>query len=136
MTAVQPPAVIEEVEALPITEPLELLFYSGVGGWMTSLALNPDGSFVGEYSDANCDTVYVCQFHGQFGNVGKLTDASWLLTMEELVLDTGHELGEQWDVTEEGYTVWTGQPSSLAHNLSSIVRKLLGTSREQSFTVQ
>lgn len=105
MKAVQPPAVIEEVEALPITEPLELLFYSGAGGWMTSLALNPDGSFVGEYSDANCDTVYVCQFHGQFGNVGKLTDASWLLTMEELVLDTGHELGEQWDVTEEGYTI-------------------------------
>ena len=105
MTAVQPPAVIEEVEALPITEPLELLFYSGAGGWMTSLVLNPDGSFVGEYSDANYDTVYVCQFHGQFGNVGKLTDASWLLTMEELVLDTGHELGEQWDVTEEGYTI-------------------------------
>ncbi len=105
MKAVQPPAVIEEMEALPITEPLELLFYSGAGGWMTSLALNPDGSFVGEYSDANCDTVYVCQFHGQFGNVGKLTDASWLLTMEELVLDTGHELGEQWDVTEEGYTI-------------------------------
>ncbi len=37
--------------------------------------------------------------------MGKLTDASWLLTMEELVLDTGHELGEQWDVTEEGYTI-------------------------------
>ena len=104
MTAVQTPAVLEEAEALPVTEPLEMFFYSGAGAWRTSLVLNPDGSFVGDYSDADGDTIEVCQFHGQFGLAGKLTEHSWLLTMEELVLDTGHEIGEMWDVTENGYT--------------------------------
>ncbi|MDE6363698.1 MAG: hypothetical protein K2L86_05455 [Lachnospiraceae bacterium] len=104
VAAVENSAVIEELDALPITETLELLFYSGAGGWRTSLILNPDGSFEGDYADADCDTIDVCQFHGQFGNVGKLTEASWQMTLEELALDTGHEIGEEWDVTEDGYT--------------------------------
>ena len=105
MTAVQKPTAIEEVGSLPITEPLEMSFYSGAGAWMTELTLNPDGSFVGDYADADCDTIYVCQFHGQFGGVEKITDNSWLMTLEELVLDTGHSVGEEWDVTEDGYTI-------------------------------
>lgn len=76
MTAAADSAVIEELDALPITEPLELFFYSGAGGWRTSLTLNPNGSFSGDYADADGDMIYVCQFHGQFGNVGKLTEAS------------------------------------------------------------
>lgn len=105
MTAVQEPVVLEEVDSLPITAPLEMAFYSGAGAWMTNITLNPDGSFVGDYADADSDTIYVCQFHGQFGKVGKLSDNSWLLTLEELELDTGHSVGEEWDVTEEGYTI-------------------------------
>lgn len=105
MTAVQEPVVIEEVGSLPITEPLEMAFYSGAGAWMTELTLNPDGSFVGDYADANCETSYVCQFHGQFGAFGKITDNSWLLTLEELAIDTDHSVGETWNVTEDGYTI-------------------------------
>ncbi len=104
MTAAADSAVIEELDALPITEPLELFFYSGAGGWRTSLTLNPNGSFSGDYADADGDMIYVCQFHGQFGNVGKLTEASWMMTLEELVLDTGHEIGEEWVLTEDGHT--------------------------------
>ncbi len=105
MTAVQKPMIIEEVDGMPITEPLEMSFYSGAGAWMTVITLNPDGSFVGDYADADYDTIYVCQFHGQFGQVGRITDNSWLLTMEALELDTDHSVGEEWDVTEEGYTI-------------------------------
>lgn len=105
MTAVQEPPVPVEVNGLPITEPLEMVFCSGAGAWRTVINLNPDGSFVGEYSDADCNTIYVCQFHGRFGEVGKLTDNSWLLTLEELLLDTGYSVGEKWDVTEDGYTI-------------------------------
>ncbi|MDE5700373.1 MAG: hypothetical protein K2I96_23720 [Lachnospiraceae bacterium] len=105
MTAVQEPVVLEEVDSLPITASLEMAFYSGAGAWMTNITLNPDGSFVGDYADADSDTIYVCQFHGQFGKVGKLSDNSWLLTLEELELDTGHSVGEEWDVTEDGYTI-------------------------------
>lgn len=104
MTAVQEPAISEKVDGLPITEPLEMVFCSGAGAWGTSLVLDPDGSFVGNYSDADGLTVYVCQFHGQFGNVEKLTDNSWSLTLEELELDTGRSVGEEWDETGGDYT--------------------------------
>lgn len=58
----------EEVDGLPITEPMEMSFHSGAGAWCTTLILNPDGSFV-------------------------------------LELDTGHNVGEEWDVTDEYGTV-------------------------------
>lgn len=105
MAAVQGPAVIEEVGSLPITEPLEMAFRSGVGGWTTVLTLNPDGSFVGDFVDTDYGRIYVCQFHGQFGAFGKITDNSWLLTLEELAIDTDHSVGETWNVTEDGYTI-------------------------------
>ena len=97
MTEAQEPLAAEEADRLPITEPLDMVFCSGAGAWGTVLTLNPDGSFVGDYSDADGLTHYVCQFHGQFGKVEKITDASWLLTMEELELDTSHSVGEEWD---------------------------------------
>lgn len=97
VAAAQEPPAREEVDGLPITEPLEMVFCSGAGAWGTVLTLNPDGSFVGDYSDADGLIHYVCQFHGQFGKVEKLTDASWLLTLEELELDTSHSVGEEWD---------------------------------------
>ena len=108
MTTAQKFKESEEMDGLPITAPLEMNFSSGAGAWCTTLILNPDGSFVGDYLDTNVGEVpeqNVCQFHGQFGKVEKLTDASWLLTMEELELDTGHNVGEEWDVTDEYGTV-------------------------------
>lgn len=105
MTMFREPEVVEEVDCLPITEPMKMAFYSGAGAWSTFLTLNPDGSFVGDYADADYDTIFVCQFHGQFGKMGKITDNSWLLTLEELDLDTSHSVGEEWDVTEGDSTI-------------------------------
>lgn len=105
MEATQESVIPEETAELPITEPLEMLFCSGAGAWGTYLTLNPDGSFVGDYSDADLDTVYVCQFHGQFEKVEKLTDASWQLTLAELKFDTGHNVGEKWDEPDGDYTI-------------------------------
>lgn len=104
MMEVQESVTPEAMDGLPITQPLEMAFYSGAGAWGTSLVLNPDGSFVGDYSDADGLTVYVCQFHGQFGNVEKLTDNSWSLTLEGLELDTGRSVGEEWDEIGGDYT--------------------------------
>lgn len=101
MTALQEPAVSEEMDGLPITEPLQMRFYSGAGGWQTYLELNPDGSFAGDYQDANVDMVTMCQFRGRFGKVEKLTDASWRLTLAELELTTGRNVGEEWDEENE-----------------------------------
>ena len=105
MTAAKEPLILEEADGLPITEPLELLFCSGAGAWGTNITLNPDGSFVGDYHDADLNTIYVCQFHGRFGNVKKLSDASWLLILDELELNTDYSVGEEWDEPNGDYTI-------------------------------
>lgn len=105
MSAAQKPVVPQETDGLPITETLGMSFCSGARAWQTFLGLNPDGSFSGEYSDADADEVSLCHFHGRFGKVEKLTDASWLLTLEELVLDTGRSVGEEWDELDGGYVL-------------------------------
>lgn len=100
--AASAPAAAQE-DGLPITESLDMSFYSGAGAWANDLTLEPDGSFSGEYYDADCLTVYVCKYHGRFGEVEKLSDASWLLTLEELELDTGRGVGEEWHEGEYHY---------------------------------
>lgn len=105
MMAACEPVIPEEIDSLPITETLEMRFSSGAGAWATLLTLNSDGSFVGDYLDTNWGEQNVCQFHGQFGKVEKLTENAWRLTLEELELDTGHDVGEEWYVTDEYGTV-------------------------------
>lgn len=90
---------------LPFDQPLRLWFASGAGAWRTALTLHADGSFEGRYDDSDLGvfgedypmgTQYTCTFHGRFGDVRQVTDASWSLTLEELTLDTGHPIGEEW----------------------------------------
>lgn len=89
---------------LPFTQPLEMEFLSGAGGWSTQLLLRPDGSFEGYYSDMDMgsggsdygSTQYICQFHGKFRDMIPATAASWSLTLDQLVLDTGRPVGEAW----------------------------------------
>lgn len=124
MTADAEPTAVAEA-GLPIAEPLEMAFYSGAGAWANGLTLNPDGSFAGEYYDADCLTVYVCEYHGHFGKVEKLTDASWLLTLDELELDTGHEVGEEWDEqpgVEDSYHYISSEPNGLRGEDGSALR--------------
>lgn len=116
MTAIQTPIIPEEVDSLPITEPLEMEFYSGAGAWQTELTLNPDGSFVGDYCDADGILLDVCQFHGRFGKVEKLTDYSWLLTLSELEIDTGHEIGESWAEEDDYFQYTSSQPYGFDDN--------------------
>lgn len=96
MTRAQTPAVPVKTDSLPLNHSVEMEFLSGAGAWRTTLTLSPDGSFAGEYIDSDADVQYICRFHGSFGDFARLTDASWSLTLKELVLDTGHPLGEEW----------------------------------------
>ena len=83
-------------------EPIELLFSSGAGGWGTTLTLSPDGSFTGEYSDAEMGgtppTWYVCTFYGEFTNIQQTSPHTWSLTLANLKTDRPTE--EVW--TEQG----------------------------------
>ncbi|RKI69400.1 hypothetical protein D7V91_05910 [bacterium 1xD42-67] len=91
-----PPAAVPGT-GLPIDGPIELTFFSGAGAWRIELTLAPDGSFTGDYCDADMDVHYVCQFHGRFKDIAQVSDASWYMILEELVLDTGRPVGEEWD---------------------------------------
>ena len=75
--------------------PEDFYFASGVGAWSTELQLSDDWSFVGEYHDSNVDSVYICEFSGQFSQPEQIDDytySMWLLSLEQ---DGGAE-GEEY----------------------------------------
>ena len=91
------PPTPENDPELPFDQPIEMTFSSGAGAWQTVITLHGDGSFQGEYEDADLDTHYVCQFHGRFGDMAPISDNSWYLVLKELVLDTKSPVGQEWD---------------------------------------
>lgn len=103
------PTVTGIPAVLPFDHPLEMEFYSGAGAWGTTIVLNSDGTFTGDYSDADGATRYVSQFHGKFGQFQKLTNVSWSMELEELVLDTKYPAGTEWD--EAGIHYISSEPN-------------------------
>lgn len=108
---------LENCGALPFEQGMEMMFSSGAGAWRTYLILSPDGSFTGEYSDADMGTMgedypggtrYVCRFHGHFRDIRQVTDASFLLVLEELLIDTEYPVGEEW--IEDGVRCISSEP--------------------------
>ena len=118
--AVGAPVPLGETETLPLEESLQMTFSSGAGAWSSDLELRPDGTFAGDYHDADGATLYVCRFHGSFRDFVQLTDSSWLLTLDELVLDTGRPLGEEWD--EEGFHYISSGPHGFTDREGTALR--------------
>ena len=82
---------------------LELVFASGAGGWETVLTLRPDGSFTGQYSDAEMGvsstdfpngTRYVSEFSGRFTDIQQISDYAWSMKLSELT--TEREAEQTW----------------------------------------
>lgn len=110
-------AVAESCDTLPFEQGMEMMFCSGAGAWRTYLTLYPDGAFVGEYTDSDAGsagedypngTRYVCRFHGRFGDIRQVSDASFSLVLEELSLDTEYSVGEEW--IEDGVRLVSSEP--------------------------
>lgn len=100
--------------------PMNFLFSSGAGAWGTRLFLNEDGSFEGQFSDANLGesgkdhpngTVYLCSFTGRFSISEKLDIHSYPLTLEEVTPDPDRPTGEEW--IEDGILYVTAGPYGL-----------------------
>lgn len=102
-----PPTPEHDVELL-FDQPIEMTFASGAGAWQTVLTLHGDGTFQGDYRDADMEIQYVCQFHGRFGDMVQLSDNSWYLVLKELVLDTKYPVGTEWD--EKPYHYVSSEP--------------------------
>lgn len=101
-------AAVPEEGPLPFDKPMKLWFGSGAGAWCTILTLHPDGTFEGDFHDADMTILYVCQFHGRFTDITQVSDTSWSMTLEELVLDTKYPVGREWDA--DGYHYISSEP--------------------------
>lgn len=88
-------------------------FASGVGAWSTSMTINPDGSFEGEYSDTDMGvsndeyprgTCYYCKFSGQLGDLEKIDDLTYKTTLMDLSWENEADTEEIIDGTRFVYT--------------------------------
>ena len=75
-------------------------FASGAGGWRTSLTFGPDGTFTGNFSDADMGdtgdgypngTLYVCNFSGSFAGAARVDDFTWSVHLKEVNLERAPE---------------------------------------------
>ena len=107
----------EAVSALPGTYPIDMIFSSGAGGWSTTLTLSQDGSFTGAFSDSEMGerdeneypngTVYVCNFSGQFKDIGKVNDYTYSMTLDSV------KVAEDEEKIEDGIRYKAGAPSGM-----------------------
>lgn len=75
---------------------LEFWFGSGAGAWYTLLYVNEDGTFHGEYHDSDMGdtgegypngTYYVSDFRGKFTEPEKVDDDTYMVKIENMVLE-------------------------------------------------
>lgn len=95
---------------LPDAFPMELVFSSGAGAWRTSIIMNRDGSFEGQYTDSEMGdggtdyphgSVYICDFSGKFENIEKVDDHTYSMTLADMTLEL--EEGKIWIEDEIRY---------------------------------
>lgn len=107
-----------DAAALP-DGPLEMLFFSGAGGWGTTLTLQPDGTFTGEYGAQDMGhtpveyphgILYICRFSGRFSEPTQISDYAFSMYLEELI--TEEPAGKEW--TEDGVLYITSDPLGIA----------------------
>lgn len=75
--------------------PMEFVFTWGVGGWMTSLTLYEDGTFDGQYIDADFTTTYISTFNGRFNSLEKVSDDTYVLG--DIQYETEETMKEWYD---------------------------------------
>ena len=93
--------------------PDEFFFSSGAGAWECDLTLKDDGSFTGQYHDSDADVVYVCSFHGNFGDFRKIDENTYSMRLENLYYDRA--AGEEWTdagglryISSDAYGIYGG----------------------------
>ncbi len=78
------------------TIPSQFTFCSGAGAWRTELNIESDGSFYGDYHDADIGsygkdypngTVYISEFHGKFSCPKKVDEYTYSMSVESFEID-------------------------------------------------
>lgn len=77
---------------------IEWTFSSGVGGWFTTMRIQADGTFAGQYHDSEMGemgddypngTVYGCLFNGKLTMGEQVDDNAWKVHVDSVELDEG-----------------------------------------------
>lgn len=119
---------VEETSQIPY--PLEMYFSSGAGGWCTSITINRDGSFKGEYHDSDMGdndedypngTIYVCSFSGKFTNITKINEYSYSLTLQSI----STEEDENVSYIEDGIRYITSSPYGLTDDNGGYAKEFI-----------
>lgn len=96
----------------------QFTFSSGAGAWGTTLKLNADGTFTGEFNDSDMGarnedypegTHYFCSFSGKFENIQKADEYSYKMTLADL--KTEEEAGKEY--IEDGVKYVLSEPYGL-----------------------
>lgn len=89
------PAAEEDTAILPDALPLDLVFASGAGAWLTELVLEQDGSFAGQYHDSEMGdqgegypngSCYISAFSGHFGDIRQVDNHTWTMSLKSLTV--------------------------------------------------
>lgn len=92
-------------------------FSSGVGAWSTELRINSDGTFKGNYHDADMGdsgddypngTLYLCGFTGKFSNLEKVDEFTYKMKLASLEFDDEPEKEEIVDGVRQIYSTAYG----------------------------
>lgn len=88
---------------MPFSQTTSWVFSSGAGAWATTISLEPDGSFTGNYADSDMGdtgmnyangTFYTCYFSGKMSQPIQVGNLCYQMVVEQLT----------WDVAPD--TVW------------------------------
>lgn len=82
-------------------------FYSGVGAWHTAMKIHKDGTFVGEYTDADLEVLYKCNFSGRFTELEKTGPYEYTMKCKDLTLERQPQAE---GVEENGHIVYYSDP--------------------------
>ena len=90
---------------LPIDTTMGFVFASGAGAWGTSLAVDKNGIFAGNFHDSDMGdtgdgypngTVYVSNFDGKFKNITKIDDYTYKMELDYYNTDKTPKTEEDW----------------------------------------
>ncbi len=96
---------------------LEFYFSSGAGGWATTMTINADGTFSGNYHDSDMGdtgdqypngTMYYCDFKGNFGELTRVDDYTYRTELKSIELADTPETEEIKDGVKYVYTTAYG----------------------------
>ncbi len=108
---------VDENEFFSQLLPQHFSFMSGAGAWSTDIFIKSDGSFVGEFYDANMGedgegypygTIYTCRFNGRFGAVKRIDEYTYSMHLLEIETE---ETEDEW--IEDGVRYVASYPYGL-----------------------